>query len=71
MSVRLSLRPNMSLPVRERGLKFRDCFVQTWETLSLPVRERGLKFGFQLVIIGVIMSLPVRERGLKCLGVII
>ena len=34
----------MSLPLRERGLKFYDAFEKDFTTKSLPLRERGLKF---------------------------
>ena len=56
-----------SLPVRERGLKYKSIYGAVSGNRSLPVRERGLKFYrfYQLVFRK--KSLPVRERGLKFL----
>ena len=56
----------MSLPSRERGLKFGiqnglcDGFYA-----SLPSRERGLKFNHNARYVRPPQSLPSRERGLK------
>ena len=60
-------RHALSLPVRERGLKFTVERTNDTHHASLPVRERGLKCetGKQEVL-ELIESLPVRERGLKC-----
>ena len=55
----------MSLPTRERGLKYAAYHRGKSAAGSLPTRERGLKYagfqGFRLYP----MSLPTRERGLK------
>ena len=58
--------PNLlSLPVRERGLKFIDGLKQLFIPSSLPVRERGLKSEYLPEQALTDESLPVRERGLK------
>ena len=55
----------LSLPSRERGLKF-DWEPRTpWRTESLPSRERGLKYLCLWVGLPISTSLPSRERGLK------
>ena len=61
----LEFHYNLSLPVRERGLKQlnRCSFIKGIS--SLPVRERGLKL-ISIVFQDIDkLSLPVRERGLK------
>ena len=65
----------MSLPLRERGLKFFKIYKLFYKKVSLPLRERGLKYAplagawIEIYIIGcpvsLSMSLPLRERGLK------
>ena len=55
----------MSLPSRERGLKFSDMGVETDTLASLPSRERGLKSENVVQRIDDMESLPSRERGLK------
>ena len=59
----------MSLPSRERGLKFCRGGAEGLEDESLPSRERGLKsykaFECRATMSG---SLPSRERGLKYRG---
>ena len=55
----------LSLPTRERGLKYRRGFAHTQLSLSLPTRERGLKSCNYRRIDFVTRSLPTRERGLK------
>ena len=57
----------MSLPSRERGLKYGEV-EQTYQSRqSLPSRERGLKCVYVAMAMddGTIESLPSRERGLK------
>ena len=56
----------MSLPSRERGLKFFYYDGLDEKTLSLPSRERGLKCVVPVVDVPEVLSLPSRERGLKC-----
>ena len=55
----------MSLPSRERGLKYD--FTVTVEVIigSLPSRERGLKYPSMMHSKSGNRSLPSRERGLK------
>ena len=55
----------VSLPVRERGLKYQNNGQGAICSLSLPVRERGLKWNMVFTASRNHMSLPVRERGLK------
>ena len=55
----------VSLPVRERGLKLKKPLIETGWTRSLPVRERGLKLHVSMDYLVGNKSLPVRERGLK------
>ena len=56
---------NVSLPSRERGLKF-PVFAYSFKTLkSLPSRERGLKYLSDDKSRVGYLSLPSRERGLK------
>ena len=55
----------LSLPSRERGLKFRKRREQDMERPSLPSRERGLKCKMRNNAIKKYRSLPSRERGLK------
>ena len=56
----------MSLPSRERGLKFAICDGREETPLmSLPSRERGLKCLYYTDVRGTVQSLPSRERGLK------
>ena len=55
----------LSLPSRERGLKFQTLFRKYPVHMSLPSRERGLKFTYIASIVNGVMSLPSRERGLK------
>ena len=55
----------MSLPSRERGLKWRCRCPSAGQTLSLPSRERGLKWRCRCPSAGQTLSLPSRERGLK------
>ena len=57
---------HLSLPSRERGLKFYDSFDFAICNLSLPSRERGLKYEIYQSIFIRHESLPSRERGLKC-----
>ena len=65
MWARWFLLLNMSLPVRERGLKSDLSVASYLSFLSLPVRERGLK-SYNTRIDDIAQeSLPVRERGLK------
>ena len=55
----------LSLPSRERGLKYVRGVVSPVRATSLPLRERGLKYLLLDVLSGVNRSLPSRERGLK------
>ena len=56
----------MSLPLRERGLKFNVLNLHPSQAPSLPLRERGLKFRVSSTHdLGGTQSLPLRERGLK------
>ena len=55
----------VSLPSRERGLKYLVGLNQARATKSLPSRERGLKLTGNPKTSGSAMSLPSRERGLK------
>ena len=57
---------SVSLPVRERGLKFFAVLLIFRVIRSLPVRERGLKLMQTVKDKYLSESLPVRERGLKC-----
>ena len=57
--------PLMSLPSRERGLKYCVLPAGDDQRPSLPSRERGLKWHAHGVRAGQAMSLPSRERGLK------
>ena len=55
----------LSLPSRERGLKFcKDCDFG-YSDWSLPSRERGLKYDHTEKPNAAKLSLPSRERGLK------
>ena len=63
--VSLSLGSEVSLPVRERGLKRFTENGQDFVTKSLPVRERGLKLTIIAQDGKLTAALPVRERGLK------
>mgnify|MGYP006988204478 CR=1 FL=1 len=56
---------DLSLPSRERGLKFRLKLKNIILLTSLPSRERGLKSHSQWNTERVSLSLPSRERGLK------
>ncbi len=56
----------LSLPSRERGLKFCDGRFPRVPLWSLPSRERGLKYLPVGINIRHLSSLPSRERGLKC-----
>ena len=60
-----SVAPVLSLPSRERGLKFTVDAMNTAEHLSLPSRERGLKSACRVPFFRFFGSLPSRERGLK------
>ena len=61
----------MSLPSRERGLKFVK-YVKLWyHHMSLPSRERGLKFVKYVKLWYHHRSLPSRERGLKYISIYI
>ena len=62
------VRWRWSLPMRERGLKFRRIAVDDEHVASLPMRERGLKSGLDELHILRAQSLPMRERGLKSDG---
>ena len=55
----------MSLPSRERGLKFRSVDSEHDTMSSLPSRERGLKSQVAVSNYMHVVSLPSRERGLK------
>ena len=55
----------MSLPTRERGLKYGSQRSGRRQAESLPTRERGLKFLFLRRDVVPGRSLPTRERGLK------
>ena len=55
----------MSLPMRERGLKYQGTGAQWDEVQSLPMRERGLKLHLRGGRARQFASLPMRERGLK------
>mgnify|MGYP006894389908 CR=1 FL=1 len=55
----------VSLPTRERGLKYHCPIDDLRLNLSLPTRERGLKSPFTAVVTVLKPSLPTRERGLK------
>ena len=56
---------DLSLPLRERGLKSVRT-IEDWEAgESLPLRERGLKYHGQARLSVEAWSLPLRERGLK------
>ena len=55
----------LSLPSRERGLKYYGKDVNETQTMSLPSRERGLKFLYVSLKGFSLSSLPSRERGLK------
>ena len=55
----------LSLPSRERGLKYSFHLSVTLLITSLPSRERGLKSMGDLTAVFKAMSLPSRERGLK------
>ena len=55
----------VSLPSRERGLKFFSVAFLEFSKWSLPSRERGLKFVCTFFTISPSASLPSRERGLK------
>ena len=55
----------LSLPSRERGLKYRLPSSLPGSPPSLPSRERGLKFPNLADEVHCLSSLPSRERGLK------
>ena len=55
----------VSLPSRERGLKFVRGSGSNQHKKSLPSRERGLKFPGIAIYFVWVESLPSRERGLK------
>ena len=55
----------MSLPTRERGLKYNPKVYIRRGELSLPTRERGLKSETGNSSNASGKSLPTRERGLK------
>ena len=55
----------LSLPSRERGLKFCKYLLSCKDLMSLPSRERGLKSAYIEDEEIVEESLPSRERGLK------
>ena len=55
----------LSLPSRERGLKFLKSKTTLEYIKSLPSRERGLKFPIIHDLQSFVASLPSRERGLK------
>ena len=55
----------MSLPSRERGLKFCSAHTTRLMLVSLPSRERGLKLMKEDGTKESLLSLPSRERGLK------
>ena len=55
----------LSLPSRERGLKYQVQIQSAPPTQSLPSRERGLKYYSQVSCQQERVSLPSRERGLK------
>ena len=55
----------LSLPMRERGLKFSFPPLLALGAWSLPMRERGLKWKHWEQFNGQQESLPMRERGLK------
>ena len=56
---------SVSLPLRERGLKFYGLFHIPLAAASLPLRERGLKSTTPMHYTPFSPSLPLRERGLK------
>ena len=60
-----SLSDSLSLPSRERGLKFKINSFGRCQTWSLPSRERGLKYKTSVALSVKKASLPSRERGLK------
>ena len=55
----------LSLPSRERGLKFFLITSHVFKKGSLPSRERGLKYNIFYFFLSTVQSLPSRERGLK------
>ena len=55
----------VSLPTRERGLKFHQHYIYEELSQSRPTRERGLKSISVLASTYSATSLPTRERGLK------
>ena len=55
----------VSLPMRERGLKYYRLAGRDIPAESLPMRERGLKWVRDAVDLREMLSLPMRERGLK------
>ena len=55
----------MSLPSRERGLKYGELIIDCFAGGSLPSRERGLKSAVVFYVLWLVESLPSRERGLK------
>ena len=56
---------NMSLPLRECGLKFDSGSVDSYVKASLPLRECGLKSLANDGESTLTLSLPLRECGLK------
>ena len=58
----------LSLPSRERGLKFEEYSKKGGRIASLPSRERGLKYCQKDAYKSRKESLPSRERGLKSLS---
>ena len=55
----------VSLPSRERGLKYANELKSGIPGQSLPSRERGLKYNILALETDHLQSLPSRERGLK------
>ena len=56
---------SLSLPTRERELKFCILIITYWDKLSLPTRERELKYQYAYTQMKLRKSLPTRERELK------
>ena len=63
--VTVCVEQHMSLPSRERGLKFYWPINLNPYRTSLPSRERGLKYQAYPLVLYQLWSLPSRERGLK------
>ena len=60
----------LSLPMRERGLKFILSILPAVPVMSLPMRERGLKYVMPDEDLAKDLSLPMRGAWIEILSIV-